>query len=135
MMKLKYSFVCDYANVSMQGNLNASSIFTNISASAFPATLSRFFFVASIAFHRSEVGKHKFRLSFVDQDGKDVINPIAGELEATPQSLNANIIIELNAIKLSNPGTYQFDLTVDNNHIGSESFTASLRVPQPKHPS
>jgi hypothetical protein len=129
-MKLKYSFVCDYANVSVQGNLNASSIFTSISSDAFPATLARFFFVASIAFHRSEVGKHRFRLSFVDQDGKDVLSPIGGELEATNQSLNANIIIELNAVKLNTPGTYQFDLTVDNNHIGSESFAATVRPPK-----
>ncbi|SHH60941.1 hypothetical protein SAMN02745823_00463 [Sporobacter termitidis DSM 10068] len=125
-MKLKYSFVCDSANISLQGNLNALGIFSNINAPKYPLTYSRFFYVANVVFHRSEAGPHKFRLSFVNDDGRDIVSPIEGALNATPQVLSNNLLLELNGITFPGPGVYQIDLSVDNVFMGSETITATV---------
>jgi hypothetical protein len=125
-MQLKYSFVCDAANISLQGNLNALGIFGNINAAKFPMTFGRFFYVAAIMFQRSETGPHSFRLSFRSDDGRDIFNPVEGELNAAPQALNNNLLIELNSIAFPAPGNYQFDLSVDNILLGSEPVTVRL---------
>jgi hypothetical protein len=121
-MKLKYSFVCDAANVSQSGNLNVLGIFKNISATNFPATHSKMVYVASMDFHRSEMGNHKFRVNFVDDDGRNVMQPIEGEISVRDGNLAANIILEINNITFNKPGTYCIDLTIDSQHIASEEI-------------
>lgn len=125
-MLLKYSFVCDSANISLQGNLNALGIFSTINAPKYPVTYGRFFYVANIVFHRSEAGPHKFKLSFVDADGRDIIQPAEGDMNVTPQTLSSNLLLELNGITFPNPGAYQIDLTVDTIYLGSETINLAL---------
>ena len=125
-MKLKYAFVCDSANISLQGNLNALGIFSNINASQYPVTFGRFFYVATIMFHGSEIGPHRFKLLFVNDSDKEIIPPVEGELNATPQALNNNLLLELNGITFPNPGIYKFTLSVDNKLLGTESINVLI---------
>jgi len=121
-MKLKYSFVCDAANIAQSGNLNVLGIFQNISALQFPCVHPKFVYVASIEFHRSEIGKHKFKVSFVNDDGKEVIPPLEGEVQVNQNNMFANIILEMNNINFPKPGTYQIDLAIDYQHITTDSI-------------
>jgi hypothetical protein len=121
-MKTKYSFVCDAANVAKSGNLNVLGIFQTIQATKFPCVHPQFTYVANIEFHRSEEGAHKFKLSFVDDDGKDVIPPLEGDMGVTRDNLSANILMQLNSINFPKPGTYQIDLAIDHQHIATDSI-------------
>jgi hypothetical protein len=125
-MKLKYSFVCDSANISLQGNLNALGIFSTINAPKYPVTYGRFFYVANIVFHRSEAGPHKFKLSFVNDDGRDIISPVEGDMNVTIQALSNNLMLDLNGITFPSPGIYQIDLSVDNIYLGSETINVAV---------
>jgi hypothetical protein len=115
--------VCDAANVSQTGNLNVLGIFRNINAGKFPCQHPRFTYVANIEFHRSELGKHSFRINFIDDDGNDVISPLSGEIEVSASNRSANIIIELANIQFPKAGIYEIDLTMDNQHVTTESIT------------
>ncbi len=120
-MQVKYSFVCDAANISSNGNLNALGIFNQINASKFPCTHPRFIYAVCISFHISEVGKHNFRLFFINDDGKEILPQLNGIINVTSSSLNSNnILLELNGVQFPKAGTYQIDLTIDNQHACSE---------------
>lgn len=121
-MKAKYSFVCDAANISQSGNINVLGIFRNINVSTFPCTLSKMTYVACIEFHRSEVGRHKFKLTFINDDGKDILPSLNGEIEITSQSLITNIILDISNVVFTSPGNYAIDLTVNNQNIASEDI-------------
>ncbi len=121
-MNCRYSFVCDAANISQTGNLNVLGIFRNINAAKFPCQYPRFTYVANIEFHRSESGKHLFRINFIDDDGKDVISPLTGEIEVSSSNRSANILVELANIQFPKAGVYEIDLTLDNQHVTTESI-------------
>lgn len=125
-MKLKYSFFCDAANVDSSGKVSALGIFTNIKVLQFPAKHPMMTFVACIEGRRSESGKHPFHINFIDDDGKDIMPTIHGEINITPKSSSTNIMINLNAITFPKPGTYSLDLVVDNQVLASESLNMIL---------
>ena len=131
-MRIKYSFVCDSAVIGVNGNLNAMNIFQNLGAKQFPVTIPKMVFVAVIQFHRSEVGIHTFKLELVDEDGRAVIPVMNGEINATPQALNANMLAEIVGVSIPKTGVYQLDLTIDNNHMTSETFTVTQFSPPQK---
>jgi hypothetical protein len=128
-MKAKYSFVCDAANISQTGNLNVLGIFDIIQSLQFPCQHPKFMYVSHIEFHRSETGIHKFKLTFIDEDGKDIIPPINGELNIQPHNLGANIIMELANVQFPAAGIYEFNLTVDNVNICSDTVKIVQIVP------
>lgn len=121
-MHCRYSFVCDAANISQTGNLNVLGIFRNINSAKFPCQHPRFTYVANIEFHRSESGKHSFRINFIDDDGKDIISPLTGEIEVSSSNRSANILVELANIQFPKAGIYEIDLTLDNQHVTTESI-------------
>lgn len=121
-MLCKYSFVCDAANISQTGNLNVLGIFRNINTAKFPCQHPRFTYVANIEFHRSELGKHLFRINFIDDDGNDIISPLSGEIEVNAINRSANILVELANIQFPKAGVYEIDLTLDNQHVATESI-------------
>ncbi len=126
-MLIKYSFLCEAANLS-NGSLNALGIFDTIRALKFPCQHPRFTYVANIEFERKEIGKHPFRLSFVGLDGRDVLPPLSGEINVNPTSLRTSLVLQLNNTKFPEEGAYKFDLTVDDQSI----CTDILKVVQVK---
>jgi len=128
-LNTKYSFICDGANISQRGTLNVLGIFRNIHCPQFPHIHPKMVYVACFDFHRSEVGSHIFKITLVDEDGKNVINAINGKIEVLPVQLYTNIIMEFNGLKIEKAGTYQIDLTVDNHHLCSESI-AVAQIPK-----
>lgn len=124
-MKAKYSFVCEAANVAQSGNINVLGIFTNVIAVQVPCVYPKFTYVANIEFHRSESGKHRFTLSFVDDDGKDIIQSISGHMDVAQNKglpSSANLLVELANINFPTAGAYEIDLTIDNQHICTETI-------------
>lgn len=121
-MKTKYSFVCDAANISQSGNINVLGIFRNINTSSFPCVLPKMTYVSCIEFHRSEVGSHKFKLTFINDDGKDILPALHGEIAITNHSLVTNIMLDISNVSFPEPGTYAIDLTLNNQNIASDNI-------------
>lgn len=121
-MNPKYTFVCEAANISQGGNLNVLGIFQNINSESFPMTFSKMIYVASIEFHRSEKGKHVFKVNFIDDDGTSVIPPLEGEFMVNESNLSANLLLGIEGIVFPKPGTYAIDLTIDHQHMATDNI-------------
>jgi hypothetical protein len=121
-MNTKYTFVCEAANISQGGNLNVLGIFQNINSETFPVTFAKMIYVASIEFHRSEVGRHIFKVNFIDDDGKSVIPPLEGEFFVHEQNLSANLLLGIEGIVFPKAGTYAIDLTIDHQHMATDNI-------------
>jgi hypothetical protein len=121
-MKPKYTFICEAANVSQSGNLNVLGIFQNFNATNFPVTIPRMVYVASIEFHRSEVGKHHFKVNFIDEDGKPLIPQLDGEIIIPENNLFANLMLGIENIPFSKAGIYAIDLVMDNQHLATDNI-------------
>lgn len=121
-MNSKYTFVCEAANIAQGGNLNVLGIFQNINAETFPVTFAKMIYVASIQFHRSETGKHIFKVNFIDADGKPVIPPLEGEFFVNENNLSANLLLGIEGIVFPQSGTYAIDLTIDHKHMATDNI-------------
>jgi hypothetical protein len=121
-MNPKYTFVCEAANVAQGGNLNVLGIFQNINAENFPVTFAKMIYVASIEFHRSETGNHRFKVNFIDADGKSIIPPLDGEFFVYENNLSANLLLGIEGIVFPKPGTYAIDLTIDHQHMATDNI-------------
>jgi hypothetical protein len=131
-MHIKYSFVCEAANLS-NGSLNALGIFDTIRTVKFPCQHPRFTYVANIEFERSEAGKHPFKLSFIGLDGKNVIPPLTGDISVHPMALRSSLVLQLNNVRFPEEGAYKFDLTIDDGPICTDVLKV-IQVSQTKNP-
>jgi hypothetical protein len=126
-MNVKYSFVCDAANISQTGNINVLGIFKNIFSSQFPCAHPKFTYVANIEFHRTEIGKHKFKITFIDEDGKKLIPSIDSEIDVQPQNPFenpwTNFLFEFANINFPKAGIYEINLAIDNIHLCTDTIT------------
>ncbi len=121
-MKSKYTFVCEAANISQGGNLNVLGIFQNFNAPKLPITVTRMVYVACIEFHRSEAGKHRFKVNFIDEDGMQVIPPLDGEVFIPENNLFANLMMNIENTTFKKPGIFAIDLTMDNQHLATDNI-------------
>lgn len=124
-MRVKYSFVCDAANISQTGNLNVLGIFSNINTRKFPCAHPKFTYVANIEFHRSESGQHDFKVTLVNDDGHNILPPLSGKIDSkqiSTYSSSVNIILELQNVNFPKAGIYEIDLIIDNQLACSETI-------------
>ena len=121
-MKTKYTFICEAANISQGGNLNVMGIFQNLNSKNFPVNITRIVYVASIEFHRSESGKHHFKVNFIDDDGKLVIPQLDGEIFIAENNLFANLMLGIENVSIPQPGNYAIDLVMDNQHLATDNL-------------
>lgn len=129
-MKFKYSFICETANVSSSGNLNAFGIFQNINIQNFPFVIPRMFYVAGIQFHRSETGRHSFIVNFIDDDGRSITPPLEREIVINEHKYFANFLVGLENIQFLKPGTYQINLMIHNQTIAINGINVSQIPPE-----
>lgn len=122
-MKVKYSFLCEAANISQSGNLNILGIFRNICTRNVPFTFSKMFFVCSVEFNPDEIGTHKFKLNFIDVDGHNILPTLEGELLVSEDSQFSNIVLGLDNVVFKKLGSCEFNMFIDGNHVSSESLS------------
>jgi hypothetical protein len=130
-MKSKYSFVCEAANISSSGNLNAFGIFQSINIRSFPFGIPRMFYVAGIQFHRSETGRHGFSVNFIDDDGRSIVPPLEREVVMYENKYFANFLVELENTQFHKPGTYQVNLMINNQPIAANTIRVFQIPPEP----
>ena len=124
-MQVNLLVLCDAANVSREGKLNVLGEFDSIHASTFPLTYPTMVLVVRLEAAPTEVGNHHLKLQLVDEDGRDVVPPVQGEIATgDPPFLGAvtrtpPLILQMHGVRFERPGHYSFDLSVDGSHMRS----------------
>lgn len=127
-MNVKYSFVCESANICSNGNLNVLGIFTRINSKDFPYVNPRMYFVLGLETTIVDFGNHFLKVNFIDEDGAQIIPTISGDLNVQNETKITNILFDLTGITFKKPGTYSFDIIVDNVLIRTELLEISQLI-------
>ena len=127
-MRCNYSFLCDFAQETGGGKLNALGIgWSNIRASALPAIHPQMTFAASLSGTIAEAGTKKVELRLIDADGADVIPPVEVDLDFAVQEPalegTLNLVLNLNGVQFPKYGQYAFHLVLQGNEIARAPFS------------
>jgi hypothetical protein len=126
-MKLGFAFICDYAEASPNGKINALGIgFSNITAHTIPFKHSHFCLVVQVFVSPVEAGKKNVRIALIDEDGNDVIPNIQPTIDVPrPQGRREAVgqfVVELANIEFKKYGAYSIHIAIDGNEIADVSF-------------
>jgi len=118
-MNIEAFLLCDAATESA-GKLNILGAFDTIFGRELPVVHAFCAVVLRIRFGRSEVGEHKVRIAFVDEDGTAVIPPLDGalnfKLNEHATGACANLILNLSGVKFQKFGVFSIDLSIDGQY-------------------
>ncbi|OHB44068.1 MAG: hypothetical protein A2178_01305 [Planctomycetes bacterium GWC2_49_10] len=115
-MNIEAFVLCDAATES-GGKLNVLGAFDTVFARELPVVHPFCAVALRLRFERIEEGEHKVRISFVEEDGKNVLPPLDGAVNihfAPGQpSACANLILNLSGVKFPKFGQCSIDLALD----------------------
>jgi hypothetical protein len=121
-MRIEVFALCDAATGDL-GKLSMLGAFDTIWASKVPAIHPQCTIALRIRFERIERGEHKVLVHFVNSDGKNVISPAEGIIKinfADEQTSGAaNLILNIQGLKLDRFGEYSIDLAIDGQQKAS----------------
>ena len=124
-MNIEAFLLCDAAT-DQQGKLNILGAFDNISAKKMPTTHPACAITARIRFEKIEEGSHTIRIHIIDEDGKSIGPKLQGNINVSigdkVDSMTANIVLNIQRLKLEKYGQYRIDLAIDNQIKGSLPF-------------
>jgi len=133
-MTLELFAICDAATVS-GGKLNILGAFDSICANQFPVVHPHCTIAVRIRFNRIEEGDHRLRMNVVDEDGRSIMSSLDGNMSVKfggeDDSAVANLLINLQQLKIERPGQYGVDLAVNGRHEASlPLFVRQAKTPQ-----
>ena len=121
-MKTEMLSLCDAATDN-GGKLNLLGVFDTLWAKDVPATHPACAIAVRLRFDRIEEGNHRVKVTFSDADGKLVMPPMNATLgvrfKPEDSTATANLVINLQQVKLPQFGEYTIDLAVDGRQEGS----------------
>jgi hypothetical protein len=119
-MNIEVFSLCDAATVDVAGKLNVLGAFDTIWSAKMPAVYPQCAIALRIRFENIEKGEHKVTVNFVNLDGKHIIPSANGTININfPQeqrSGSANLVLNLQMLKLEDYGEYSIDLAVDGRN-------------------
>jgi hypothetical protein len=122
-MKVEIFTLCDAATNDAGGKLNILGSFDRLMGRDEPITHPQCAVAIKMRFERIEEGQKRFRIAFVDSDGKAVMPTIdaAAQVQFKDDSPTATTSIALNIqqLKLPHFGEYAIHLAVDERHEAS----------------
>lgn len=138
-MNVEVFVLCDAATDN-HGKLNILGAFDSIWAQKVPVVHPFCAIALRIRFLRIEEGTHPIRINVVDEDGKPVMPSIDGNLNikfsTDDESLAANLIVNLQGLKLERFGNYSIDLAINGRHEASVPlFLKQAKFPQQLPPN
>jgi len=133
-MKVEVLTLCDAATDS-HGKLNVLGSFDTILAPQTPVTHPAGSIAVRVRFERIEEGPHAIRLTFADEDGKYVLPPMDGSVTVRfrPEDTTtvANLILNMQQVKLEQFGEYTIDLAIDGRQEGSiPLYVRQIKLPE-----
>jgi len=132
-MNVEVFVLCDAAT-DYHGKLNILGAFDCIWATKAPVVHPFCAIALRIRFMRIEEGTHPIKINIVDEDGKNIVPPIDGNLNikfgTEDESVAANLIINLQGIRFENFGNYSIDLAIHGRHEASlPLFVKQAKLP------
>ncbi len=124
-MNIEAFLLCDCATDSA-GKLNVLGAFDSIYAKMVPVVHPACTLAVRARFSKIEEGEHKIRVDIIDADGKAVVPRLDGkvsvQIRGEANSAVANLILNLQRIKLERYGEYRIDLAIDGEQRGALPF-------------
>ncbi len=122
-MNVEVFSLCDAATVDAAGKLNVLGAFDTIWVPSMPAVYPQCSIALRIRFQNMERGEHRVSVNFVDLDGKHIIPTADGAIKIDfpdeQRSGSANLVLNLQMLKIVNYGEYSIDLAVDTRNEAS----------------
>lgn len=129
-MQIEIFSLCDAATADF-GKLSILGAFDAIGAVKTPTVHPQCAIALRVRFSRIEKGEHKVAVSFIDIDGKNVIPPAQGVITMNfseeQGSGSANLILNIQGLKLEKFGEYSIDLAIDGQQKASLPFFVKER--------
>ena len=117
-MEIEIFTLSDFAQDN-NSKLTIVGTFDSIQSKQFPATHPACSVACRLRFAAKETGEHDFKLRLIDTAGKEIIQPIQGNINIiTPpngQFVTINIVVNFNQLKFEIPGRYSFELYIDGD--------------------
>lgn len=133
-MKVEIFTLCNAATES-GGKLNILGSFDTLYSNQEPIIHPACAIALKIRFSKIECGQHSMKMCFVDIDGKKVLPDMEASLsvEINPcdETVSANLIINMQGLKLPRFGKYCMDLAID----GREEDSLPLYVKKIQEPA
>ena len=130
-MNIEVFSLCDAATDNA-GKLNVLGAFDTIWARNIPVIHPQCAIALRIRFENIERGEHKVSVNFVDLDGRHIIPPANGTININfpneQRSGSANLILNIQMLRLEKYSEYSIDLAID----GRRERSLPLFVLQPK---
>ena len=131
-MDIEVFSLCDAATVDIAGKLNVLGAFDTIWAGNLPVLHPQCSLALRVRFQQIEKGEHKVLVSFIDLDGKHIVPSANGIINVSfpdeQRSSSANLILNLQMLKLESIGEYSIDLTIDDTPMASLPLFVRQRV-------
>jgi hypothetical protein len=122
-MNIEVFSLCDAATIDASGKLNVLGAFDTIWSAKMPAVYPHCAIALRIRFANVERGEHTVAVNFVNLDGKHLIPSANGTITINfpdeQRSGSANLVLNLQMLKLENYGEYAIDLAVDGRNEAS----------------
>ena len=115
-MEIEIFTLADFAQDN-NSKLTIVGTFDSINAKQFPVVHPACTIACHMRFGIKEAGSHDFRLRLIDTAGKEVIQPIEGNINIgippNGQFASINIVVNFNQLKFETSGRYSFELYLD----------------------
>lgn len=135
-MQIEVFALCDAATGDA-GKLNVLGAFDTLWVSKFPAVHAQCTVALRVRFSRLEKGEHQVKVSFIDMDGKEIIPSLQGAIHITfpedQSSGSANLIMNIQGLKLEKVGEHAIDLSIDNQQTASLPLFVRKKYPPAAH--
>ena len=116
-MQLRYALIADFANVTQDGKLNVVGVMDRIFSPQFPAVHRVMFLVMSMeSDHEDEQQSRAIDVQLIDPDAQ-VLSRLQGQIEFGSGKQILNQIHVFQDILFQGPGSYQFNIFFDDQHI------------------
>ena len=121
-MQIEVFSICDAATTE-NGKLNLLGAFDTIAALKTPFIHSQCAVAVRIRFNALEGEKHGVSVKVIDADGKPVIPAAEGTIQIkfpkAQRSCSANLVLNIQGLKLAKYGEYSIELNVDGKSRAS----------------
>ncbi len=112
-MELLVASLCDSAN-DYHGKLCMLGCFDTICAAQMPVVHPQCSLALRICFRPEDEGEHRFRIAFIDDDGKPVMPPFEPKIQVSfpgdSYFITRNLVLNIQRLQFKAPGQYSIDI-------------------------
>ena len=132
-MHVDFAVLADYALIDQQGKLSVLGIFQHVWVATFPAVHPRTHLVLRVRGRRTEIGEHRIRIRFVDDQNQELMGGEGtvqfGEPPAGVTEVEAGAVLVFD-VPLPRPGTYAFEIVLSESTLRVPLSAAAIPTPE-----